>query len=56
MIDEYEQIKDVRNRDAHSYHKNVRDGDFPLVEEAFVPAFNILVKTMRFGGHPPAKF
>ena len=49
-------LKDVRNRDAHSYRKNVRDADFPLVEEDFVPAFNILVKAMRHGGHPAAKF
>ena len=27
-----------------------------VVEEDFVPAFNILVKTMRHGGHPAAKF
>ena len=56
LIDGYEDLKDVRNRDAHSYRKNVRDADFPLVEEDFVPAFNILVKAMRHGGHPAAKF
>ena len=56
LIDGYKQIKGVRNRDAHSYRKNVRDADFPLVEGDFVPAINILVKAMRCGGHPPAKF
>ena len=55
LIDGYEQLKDVRNRDAHSYQKNVRDADFALVGREFVPAFNILVKAMSHGGHPPAK-
>ena len=52
----YKQLTEVRNRDAHSYHRNVRDANFPLVEEAFVTAFDILVKAMRHGEHPPAKF
>ena len=56
LVDGYEQLKDIRNRDAHSYHKNVRDADFPLVEEKFVPAFQILVNAMRYMGHPLAKF
>ena len=55
LISGYGLLKDVRNRDAHSYHKNVRDADFPLVGKKFVPAFNILAKAMRLGGHPPAR-
>jgi len=49
----YEILTEVRNRDAHTYHKDVRDADFTLVEESFVPAFNVVVSAMRLGGHPP---
>ena len=56
LIGGYEEIRDVRDRDAHSYHKNVRDANFSLVEKTFVPAFNVLVKAMRCGGHPSSKF
>ena len=49
----YRILTDVRNRDAHTYHKDVRDADFTLVEESFVPAFDIVVKAIRQGGHPP---
>ena len=56
LTEGYKQLTEVRNRDAHSYHRNVRDANFPLVEEAFVTAFDILVKAMRHGEHPPAKF
>ena len=48
----YKRLKRVRDRDAHSYRKNVRSTNFPLVEQTFVPAFNILVEAMRRGGHP----
>ena len=48
----YKRLKEVRNRDAHSYHKNVRSADFPLVKQSFVPAFNVLVEAVRRGGHP----
>ena len=54
LIGGYKQLREVRDRDAHSYHKNVRDADFPRVEKKFVPAFNILAKAMKLGGHPPA--
>ena len=46
LTEGFKQLTEVRNRDAN----------FPLVEEAFVPAFDILVKAMRHGEHPPAKF
>jgi len=36
----------IRNRDAHTYIENVRRDDFPAVEAIFVPAFNVLVKTL----------
>ena len=41
----------IRNRDAHSYVKNVRREDFPAVEPIFVPAFNVLLKTMTKNKH-----
>ena len=37
----------IRNRDAHTYVAGERRRDFPAVEPIFVPAFNILVETMR---------
>ena len=51
LVKGYERLTMVRNRDAHSYRKNKRDAEFPLVEEQFVPAFNILVKAMRNADH-----
>ena len=51
----YRCLTQVRNRDAHTYHKDVRDADFTLVEESFVPAFDIVVKAFRQGGHPPVE-
>ena len=47
----YVRLTKVRNRDAHSYRENVRRLDFPLVEQEFVPAFNVLLGAMRQGGH-----
>ena len=47
----YKRLKNVRNRDAHSYRENVRSADFPKVEELFVPAFNVVLKAMRCSGH-----
>ena len=41
----------VRNRDAHTYVKEQRFKDFQAVEGVFLPAFNILVQTMRNKGH-----
>ena len=52
LIEGYEHLRKVRNRDAHSYRKDVRDADFPSVKETFVPAFNIVVEALRHGGHP----
>ena len=41
----------IRNRDAHSYKKNERRKDFPVVESIFVPAFKTLVHAIRDKGH-----
>ena len=51
LIEKYQCINDVRNRDTHSFRRGVRSPDFPLVEQTFVPAFNILVDAMRHSGH-----
>ena len=48
----FKRLGQVRNRDAHSYRKDVRSADFPLVAETFVPALNIVVEAMLHGGHP----
>ena len=55
LIEGYKRLTDVRNRDAHSYHRDVRDADFPLVKDSFVAALDVLMKIMLYGGHPPAK-
>lgn len=47
----YKRLGQIRNRDAHSYHKGVRSADFPLVEQWFVPAFNIAVDAMKWASH-----
>ena len=52
LVGGYDCLKEVRNRDAHSYRKDVRDADFPSVKETFVPAFNIVVEALWHGGHP----
>ena len=51
LLGGYECLTRVRNRDAHSYRKDVRDAQFPLVKQQFVPAFDILVEAMRHCGH-----
>ena len=51
LITGYQGLVKVRNRDAHSYRKNMRDADFPSVRESFVPAFNILLEAMGHRGH-----
>lgn len=48
----YKRLSRVRNRDAHSYHKNVRSAEFPLVWQKFVPALNVAAEAMKTGGHP----
>ena len=50
LIEGYEELERVRNRDAHSYRRGVRGNDFPLVKDKCVPALNILVKAMKDGG------
>ena len=52
LIEGYERLRKVRNRDAHSYRENVRDANFPLVAKTFVPAFNILMEAIRHGACP----
>lgn len=47
LMNGYECLRKIRNRDAHSYQENVRDADLPLVAQWFVPAFNILVGTLH---------
>ena len=44
----------IRNRDEHTYVKNVRRNDFPAVKGLFVPAFNALLKAMDPDEHPMA--
>jgi hypothetical protein len=39
----YERLKKIRDRDVHAYWPNVRDGDFILVGETFVPSFNLML-------------
>jgi len=41
--------KSIRNRDAHAYVTNVRKEHFWLVEELFVPSFNILTSWIPEG-------
>ncbi len=39
----------IRNRDAHAYIKGVRDDDFHLVRELFVPCFNLMLSWLPGG-------
>ena len=48
----YKCLKQVRDRDAHSYRKDKRDADFPSAKAIFEPAFNVLLTTMELNGHP----
>jgi hypothetical protein len=49
----YRYLTDViRNRDTHTYVKEVRKSNFPLVNILFVPSFNVLVSTMQARSHP----
>jgi hypothetical protein len=43
-------LKDLRNRDAHIYEQNVREGNFHLVERLLVQCLNILVQCIPEGG------
>ena len=47
----YESLKDVRNRDIHSFVRNVRVANYPSVKDQFAPAFNVLVRAMEKKGH-----
>jgi hypothetical protein len=39
----------IRNRDAHAYVPNVRNNNFDLVSERFVPCFNLLMSWLPEG-------
>ncbi len=39
-------LADVRNRDAHWYEANRRDEEFQYVESEYVPALNLILKTV----------
>ena len=47
----FKELERVRDRDAHAFRRNVRRSDFYLVEQEFVPMFNIMRKTMDHCGH-----
>ena len=53
----YKLLLKIRNRDTHNYKANERMLNFQSVEKVFVPAFNILVETMKPEPHggPPTK-
>ena len=52
LIASYKYLTEViRNRDAHTYIADERRKDFPAVKPIFVPAFNILVETMKKNHH-----
>lgn len=57
LTDGYKLLTKIRNRDAHNYKVNKRRLNFQSVEKVFVPAFNILVETMKPEPHggPPTK-
>ena len=57
LIAGYKLLTKIRNRDAHNYKANKRRLNFKSVEKKFVPAFNILVETMKLESHggPPTK-
>ena len=57
LTDGYKLLLKIRNRDAHSYKANKRKLNFQSVEKVFVPAFNILMGTMKPKPHggPPTK-
>ena len=52
LVDAYRFLKEIRNRDVHDYKANERRLNFTSVNSQFVPAFNILAKTMRENHHP----
>ena len=47
LIDGYELLRLIRNRDVHDYRANKRRINFPCVEKQMIPAFNILLETMK---------
>ena len=54
LLNGYLKLRDIRNRDLHTFKEDVRKGNFPLVESHFVPAFNVLLGTMQVH-HPEAE-
>ena len=51
LITGYTALKEIRNRDAHSYRRNKRRANFSSVNDELVPAFNTLLEAMEHGGH-----
>jgi hypothetical protein len=45
----YEKLKKIRDRDVHAYWPHVRNTDFNLVVEVFVPCFNIMMSWLPDG-------
>ena len=45
----YGRLMKIRNRDVHAYWPNVRDDDFDLVAEFFIPCFNLLMSWLPPG-------
>ena len=47
----FKELRRIRNRDLHAFRRDVRRDNFGLVEQEFVPMFNICRKTMERCGH-----
>jgi hypothetical protein len=50
VLDTYKLLaKNIRNRDVHAYVPNVRNNDFNLVSDRFVPCFNLMMSWLPDG-------
>lgn len=50
VLDTYKLLaKNIRNRDVHAYVPNVRNNDFNLISERFVPCFNLMMSWLPHG-------
>jgi hypothetical protein len=43
----YATLKKIRDRDVHAYWPNVRNNDFTLLGEVFVPCFNLMLSWVQ---------
>ena len=50
----YGRLKKIRDRDVHAYWPNVRNDDFDLVAEVFVPCFNLMMSWLPGGSRMSA--